>query len=133
MTARLSVLAANAAADAVTSLLDDGYLRIYDGIQPASTDVPVTSQVLLAELRFADPAFGPAIDGIATAHPIASDPAAAASGTAAWFRALRSDGTTVIHDGSIAASGGQMTSSDPWIAAGSSVEVEDFTYQEPRS
>lgn len=133
MTARLSDAAASTAADAVTALLDGGYLRIHDGWQPTTAEAQVTSQVLLAELRFGSPAFAPAIDGVAQANPITPDASARASGAPTWFRALAADSTTVVFDGAIASSGGQLTASDPWITAGSPVEVEDLQYQEPRS
>jgi hypothetical protein len=91
---RMANVAANAAADAVCALLNNGYLRLYDGTQPATGDTAVSGQVLLAELRFNATAFGAASGGVATANAIASDSAADASGTATWARALKSDGST---------------------------------------
>lgn len=41
LTPRLTNLAANAAADAVTVLLNSGKLRIYDGTQPAAADTAI--------------------------------------------------------------------------------------------
>ena len=55
-----SAAQANAACDAQTASLNGGYLRVYDGAQPANTATAVTTQVKLAELRFGTPAFGAA-------------------------------------------------------------------------
>ena len=49
---KISSAAVNAQADALSDLLDNGYLRIYDGTQPANANTAVSTQVLLAELRF---------------------------------------------------------------------------------
>lgn len=97
---KFSNLAVNTKADALGVLLNSGYLRIYDGTQPLTADTAVTTQVLLAELRFAATAFAAASGGIITAAAIVTDAAADATGTASWFRALKSDGTTVVYDGS---------------------------------
>ena len=98
---RQSVETVNAKANAVGALLDDGYFRIYDGTRPATADDAVTTQVLLAELRFGNPAFGAAVDGTITANPLTQDSAANATGTATWYRALKSDGTSPVQDGSV--------------------------------
>ena len=94
--------AASAAADAVTALLVDGYLRIYDGTEPADADTaPTAGEHLLAELRFGNPAYEGAVAGVAAALAITPDSDANATGTATWFRALQSNGTTAVFDGSV--------------------------------
>ena len=98
-------LAANTAVDAMAALLNGGKLRIYDGAQPATADTAVGAQVLLAELTFANPAFGAGVAGVATANAITGDPTADATGDANWFRALKSDGVTVVYDGTVGAGG----------------------------
>jgi hypothetical protein len=62
-------------------------LRIHDGARPATADTALGAQTLLAELRFNAPAFGTAVDGVATANAITPARAARATGMAAWFRA----------------------------------------------
>lgn len=101
---KVSAAARNAELDALSALLDGGFLDIYDGAQPASPDVAVTSQVKLAHLALnAD--FAPsAAGGLLTANAIASDTDADATGTATWFRATKSDGTAVC-DGTVGTSG----------------------------
>ena len=101
LTTKLSNEAANAEADGACVLANTGYLRIYDGAQPATADTAVGAQVLLAELRFNATAFAGAAAGVATANAITADSSANASGTAAWFRALKSDGTSPLFDGTV--------------------------------
>jgi len=123
--------AVNAAADAVCDLLDNGYLRIYDGSQPANADTAVTTQTLLAELRWnAANAFGTASGGVATANAITADSSADATGTASWFRALKADGTTAVFDGSVGTSSADLILNSTAIAAGANVAVTAFTYNE---
>jgi hypothetical protein len=98
---KISNTAANAALDALCALLNTGYLRIYDGSQPTDANTALGAQVLLAELRFGATAFGAAVAGVATANAITSDTDNNATGTATWYRCLKSDGTTVVHDGSV--------------------------------
>jgi hypothetical protein len=98
----LSTLAANAAAAAVTDLLDGGYAHIFEGPRPASGDaaIPRTAK-LLAKLQFARPAFMPPVDGAATANAVVPDRDAQGEGRPAWFRLYRADGTTPVYDGDI--------------------------------
>src|SRR4051812_26349881 len=98
LNSQLANVAANAEADAVATLLNNGYLRIYSGTQAATADTAIGAQVLLAELRFGATAFGAAVAGVATANAITSDTSADATGTASWFRTLKSDGTTAVFD-----------------------------------
>ena len=123
-----SNVAVNAEADAITPLLNSGYLRIYDGTQPTTADTAIGVQVLLAELRWNATAFGSASAGVATANAITSDASANASGTASWFRALKSDGTTVIFDGSVGTSAADLILATTSIVAAAIVDVSAFTY-----
>lgn len=130
---KLSNAAASAAADAVTALLDDGYLRIYDGSQPSTANTAITSQVLLAELRFHSTAFGAAVNGAAEANSISPDTSANATGTASWFRALKSDGATAVFDGSIGTSFSNIVLSSTSITAGETVDITTFTYTQSKT
>lgn len=122
--------AVNAAADAVCDLLDNGYLRIYDGTQPTTADTAITTQTKLAELRFNATAFPAASAGVATANAITADTSADATGTASWFRALKSDGTTVVFDGSVGTSSADLVLNSVSISSGAQVSVTAFTYTE---
>ena len=126
---QLSNAAANAAADAVCDQMDTGYLRIYSGTQPATANTSITSQVLLAVLRFNAAAFAAASAGVATAGAITS----AATGTASWFRAFKSDGSTVMFDGSVGTTGADLNLSTTAIVQNATVAVSSFTYTQNKS
>lgn len=91
----------NAQADLISDLLDGGKLRLYDSPKPATADDAITTQTLLAELTFGSPSAPAASDGVLVFNAITSDPSANATGTAAWARLLKSDGTTVVCDGTV--------------------------------
>lgn len=126
-------LAASTAQDAVSVLLNTGYIRIYDGAQPATGDTAITSQVLLAELRFASTAFGAASLGVATAGTITGDASANATGTASWFRTFKSDGTTAVYDGSVGMATADMILASTSIVAGTSVSLSTLTLGEKKT
>jgi hypothetical protein len=130
---RMSYAAVNAEADALSDELDSGYLRIYDGSQPANADTAITSQVLLAELRFNATAAPAASNGVLTFNSFTPEDSAPATGTATWFRALKSDGTTVIMDGDVSTSGASLILSSVSITSGTEVAVTAFTHTIPRS
>src|SRR5690349_14797672 len=102
MAIRLSTAARNAAADAVVDLIDGGpaagTLKIYSGsVGTTANDTPAGT--LLATIAWADPAFGAASSGTATA----TDPAAvnaSATGTAGCFLVEDSAGNNVF-DGTV--------------------------------
>lgn len=127
----ISTAAANAAANAVVDLIDAGSgagkLRIYDGSKPTGPDTAVSSQTLLAELTFSDPAFGSASSGVATASAITADPSANASGTATWFRVLDSN-NTAIFDGTVGTSSADLVLNSTSISSGAEVGVTSMTY-----
>jgi hypothetical protein len=130
---KLSNAAANAAADAVCALANSGLLKIYDGSQPANADTAVSTQTLLATLTFGNPAFGAASGGVATANAITSDSAADATGTAAWFRVFKSDGTTVLFDGSVGTSGANVNFASVSFVANAQIDLTSFTYSQSKS
>lgn len=130
---KLSTAAVNAAADAVLALLNGGYLRLYDGSQPATSNTAISGQTLLAELRWNATAFQAAVDGVATANAITADSSAPATGTASWFRALKSDGTTAVFDGSVGVANANVTLNSVAISIGAAVSVSSFTYTQPKT
>lgn len=125
---KISTTAVNAQADALSDLLDNGYLRIYDGTQPANANTAITSQVLLAELRFNATAAPAASGGVLTMNSITQDSSANNTGTATWFRALKSDGSTVVFDGSVGTASCDLNLGSTSIASGASVAVTSMTY-----
>ncbi len=103
MALTLAVAQKNAALDTQFDTLNTGYLRIYSGTRPTNPDTALSGNTLLAELRFAATAFAAATGGTKTANAIVLG-TAAATGTASFFRALKSDGTTAVVDGSVGTS-----------------------------
>lgn len=118
----------NAEADAVGAALDSGYIRIYDGSQPATADTAIGAQTLLAELRFGADAFGAASTGTITANAITSDSSANATGTATWARILASNGTTVWFDGSVGTSDANVILNTTSIVSGAVVSCSALTF-----
>ncbi len=125
---QLSNASANAEANALAALLNSGLIRIYSGTQPATADTAITSQTLLATLTFNATAFPTAVNGVVTANAIAQDPSAAASGTASWFRCLKSDATTVVMDGSIGTASANLVLNSVAISSGAAVQCSSFVY-----
>lgn len=117
----------NAMLNAIKSDFDSGYLRIYDGAQPAGPDTAIVSQVLLAELRFGATAFAAASGGALVANTITSDSDANATGTAAWFRCLKSDGSTALHDGTVGTSSANAIVATTSIVIHAVVDCSAFT------
>lgn len=125
---KLSNNVVNPQADALSDLADNGYLRIYDGTQPATADTAISTQTLLAELRFNATAAPAASNGVLTFNAITQDSSANNTGTASWFRALASDGTTVLFDGAVGTSGSDMNIATTSIVTGAIVGVTSFVY-----
>jgi hypothetical protein len=126
---KFSNLTVNGEADFIGVAADSGYLRIYDGTQPATADTAIGAQVLLAELRFAADAFPAAVAGLLTANAIASDASADATGTASWARILKSDGTSVLFDGSVGTSSANVIVATTSIVAATVVSCSSLTLQ----
>jgi hypothetical protein len=125
---KLSDVIADLEANAIASQFDNGYLRIYDGSQPATPEDAVTTQHLLAELRFGATAFGASSSGVLTATAITKESSAPYAASATWFRALKSNGTTALLDGTVSTSGADLNLSSVGIAVGVEVSVTTFTH-----
>jgi len=121
------------AADAVTVRCNAGKLRLYDGTRPATPDTAIGAQVLLTELTFGNPAFGAAVDGVATANAITADALANATGTATWSRWVESDGSTAVLDCEVGTSGANVNLNTVAIVAGATVSITSLTYTQPQN
>lgn len=129
----------NATADAmlatIATSLNTGYVRIYSGTEPTTANAALSGNTLLAELRFGATAFGAAsasgADRVITANAITQDSAADADGTATFFRALQSDGTTVVYQGTAGTSGQQLNLSATNIVTGGVVSISSLTITMP--
>lgn len=135
MVTRLSNAVRSAMADAAVDLIDagsgPGTVQIRTGAQPASAATSA-SGTLLGTLTLSDPAFGAAVNGVATAGAITGDSSADATGTAGWYRVLDSTGATVM-DGSIseAGGGGDMILDKVAIVAGGTIAITSWTVTQP--
>lgn len=125
-------LAVNTKADAEGVLLNGGFLDIYDGSQPATADTAIGAQVKLASLTFGSPAFASSVAGVATANAITQDTDADATGTAAWFRAFKSDHSTAVFDGSVGTSGCNLNLNTTAIQIHAAVQCTSFTITEQK-
>lgn len=133
LTQKLTNLGANAEVDALSALLDGGFFDLYSGVQPATADTPITSQVLLASLAFGTPAYAPGVAGVAASNPIADDPDAAATGTATWYRMYRADHVTPVQDGSVGTIACNLNLSDVNIVQHAVVSIASFTLTASKS
>lgn len=135
MAVRLSASLANDLADAVDTAVNAGAgagtIKIYTGSQPATADT-AASGTLLATFTLADPAFGPASSGTITLQGVPLTVAAAATGTAGWFRMATSTPTTVL-DGSVGTSGNQINLNTTSITLGVNVTITSGTITMPTS
>jgi len=123
--------AVNVKADAQAALLDDGFVDLYTAPRPAAADDAITTQTRLCRLTFGSPAFVPAVGGAAVAHPIQSDPSAAATGTAAWCRLVRSDASPVC-DGWVGTSGCNVNLSSVSVIKGGVVALTSLVLTESK-
>lgn len=118
----------NARADAITTAAGgSALLRIYDGTRPATGG---TATTLLAELA-CNATFAPgASGGVLTLNAISNDASANATGTATWFRIVKSDGTTHVMDGNVGTSGSDLNLNTTSIVSGGPVAVSSFVITE---
>lgn len=131
---QLSTTTVNAQADALARLLDSGSIKLYTGTQAATANTAVGAQTLLGTLSLSATSAPAASGGVLTFNAITSDTAADATGTATWFRALKSDGTTVVLDGSVGASGtpNLLLNTDS-IVIGARLDITGWTHTVPAS
>ena len=126
---KYATAAVNAKVNAQGDLLNSGFLDLYDGVQPASADTAITTQMRLARLTFGNPAFASGVSGVATANAITPE-RATHTGIATWFRTVQSDGTTAVYDGSVGTSGANLNLNSVNISVSASVSVTSFTMAE---
>ena len=118
----------NARMDQITTAAGaSAFLRIYDGTRPATGG---TATTLLAELT-CNVTFAPASSGgVLTLNAITQDSSANATGTATWFRIVKSDGTTHVLDGSVGTSGSDLNLTTTAIVITQPVSVTSFVLTE---
>ena len=100
-------------------------INIYSGTQPANANTAISTQTLLAALTITG-SFGTDSNGTLTISSVAST-TSVASGTASFFRIVKSDGTTVVMDGSIGTSDADMVVNTTTITSGENVQISSGT------
>jgi hypothetical protein len=112
--------------DEITSAIgSSGFLRIYDGTQPATADTAIGAQTMLAELPLSTTAAGAASSGALTLSAITDEASAAATGTASWGALVTSAGVRKV-DFSVGTSGADLNLDSVSITAGQVVSVSSF-------
>jgi hypothetical protein len=96
-------------------------IRLYDGSQPANANTAISTQTLLVSLTIAG-GFGTDSNGTITLGAVTSG-TAVASGTASFFRIVKSDGTTVVMDGSVGTSGSDLNLNTTTVASAQTVSI----------
>ena len=100
-------------------------INIYNGTQPANANTAISTQTLLVSLPVPG-SFGTDSNGTITLSAVTSENAVA-TGTATFFRIFKSDGTTVVMDGSVGTSGADMNLDNTSIATGQTVTITSGT------
>lgn len=96
-------------------------IRLYDGTQPTNANTAISTQTLLVSLTISG-AFGTDSNGTITLGSVTNGTAVASS-TATFFRIVKSDGTTVVMDGSVGTSGADLNLNTTTIASGQVVGI----------
>lgn len=128
---QLAFNTADVANNAIGPLLNNGFLDIYDGAQPTNADTAVGGQVKLARLTFGATAFGASASGVITANAITAG-TILATGTAAWCRLWKSDGTTAVMDGTVGTSGTNVIVGSTAFQINAQATITSATFTTPR-
>lgn len=129
---------AKASVDAGCALANTGKLRVYSGAQPTDSNTAIGAQTLLGEFTMGATAFAasvasgtaPTRSAVATANAVANV-VALATGTASFFRMLKSDGTTALFDGTVGLSGCDLNLTDITLTIGETMSVSSLTVSNP--
>lgn len=123
-----------ASVNAVTALLNSGFIKIFTGSQPALNGS--LTGTLLATLTFGSTAFAAATASggtvTAAANAITSG-TAGNTGTAGYFALVASNGTTVVATGSVGTSGADLNLNTLSITSGNTVSCSSFVITQAES
>jgi hypothetical protein len=100
-------------------------IQIYQGTQPANANTAISTQTLLVSLPIVG-SFGTDANGTITIGAVTSAQAVA-TGTAEFFRIVKTDGTTVVMDGSVGTSDADMILNTTAIANTQTVTISSGT------
>lgn len=132
MATKLSTATANDMADALDAYMGNaGKIIIYSGTEPATANTALSGNTVLATFTGGSPVFGAASGGIITLSGTPLTVAASATGTATFFRAFKTDGTTVVFQGTVGTSGQQLNLNTTSITSGVNVTITSGTVTMP--
>ena len=100
-------------------------IHLYTGTQPANANTALSGNTLLVALTIAG-GFGTDSNGTLTLGTVSPNTAVAA-GTATFFRITKSDGTTVVMDGSVGTSGADLNLNTTTINLNDTVSITSGT------
>ena len=100
-------------------------IKLYTGTQPANANTALSGNTLLVTLTIAG-SFGTDSNGTLTFSTV-SNGTAVASGTATFFRIYKSDGTTVVMDGSVGTSSADLVLNTTTVATNDTVAISSGT------
>ena len=123
---KTSIASVNLGLNAAFDVLNGGFIEFYDGAQPASPDVAVTTQNKLSKNSLNATAFAAAGSGSKIANPITNSTALMA-GTPTWFRAFKADDATAVIDGTAGVAGTNAILAAASYVAGDVVAVTGWT------
>lgn len=109
----------------ITYAGSNAIISLYTGTQPANANTALSSNTLLAALTMVS-GFGTDSNGTLTLGTVSPNTAVAA-GTATFFRITKSDGTTVVMDGSVGTSGADLNLNTTTIALNDTVAITSGT------
>lgn len=122
---------------AMNALLNSGTLVFYSGTMPSSPETALSGNTALVTFTFAATAFAaPSYSAgyeQAAATFVASSVAPSSAGTAAFARAFKSDGTTVVADYTVGTSGTDIVIGNTSIQMGVNVSITSFLNKMPAS
>ena len=109
----------------ITYAGSNAIIKLYNGTQPANANTAISTQTMLVSLTISG-AFGTDSNGTLTFSTV-NNGTAAATGTATFFRIFKSDGTTVIMDGSVGTSSADLVLNTTAIATNDTVAITSGT------
>ncbi len=126
MVVKLKTTVRNTSLDRITTEIGaSGFLRIYNGTQPAGPDTALAGNTLLAQLTLSATAAAAAAAGVWTASAIGADASADATGTQTFASLTTSAGVRIV-DMSCGNGSGDLNLSGT-ITAGGTVSVTSLT------
>jgi hypothetical protein len=100
-------------------------INLYSGTQPANANTAISTQTLLVQLVISG-GFGTDSNGTLTFSSVTNG-TAVATGTTSFFRIFKSDGTTVVMDGSVGTSSADLVLNTTTINTNDTVAITSGT------